>query len=248
MVVAFLVAAAGFVTQSCSSPAGESDAVADAGDATGGRPLFPDAALDSGDGSGDDPDLVDDTSPGDVSGTDVDSDIDAEADVDVDVVVADPGEDTGASDSATDAVADTATDSAADAAVDSPTETTPDVAADVAPDVAPDVRTYTPLDSLVDVPPADNEPCTTPGSMRECTRSGIAVCRHFAVEESRCESCEECGNLNAICSASSDCDILFTCFMGRCTAPCSFETPQTCGVPAHCTHVGHPTHGICLPF
>lgn len=162
------------------------------------------------------------------------------------------GDDTTAVSDVSDVMEDsnTGVDAASDATI-GPPDVADEDSADVA--VEPDVRpedtggTFTPLDPDLDVPAASNPPCTTPGSMGgECP--SLSVCRHFSAEESRCESCEACGNLNAFCSQSSDCDILFTCFMGRCTAACDFRTPQTCGNPSDCVDVGHPTHGVCLPF
>ncbi len=131
-----------------------------------------------------------------------------------------------------------------DAAPDTPArDIGVDTTTDAPIDAAPDAPRETPLDPAVSVPPGDNEPCDTPGAMFEC--SGIAICRLYSEDSSRCESCEPCGNLHSPCSASSECDILFTCYEGYCTAMCSFETPQTCGRPTDCIDVGHPTHGVC---
>lgn len=66
------------------------------------------------------------------------------------------------------------------------------------------------LDPRLDVPPASNEPCSSPRSLSEC--SGIAVCRFYSATEGRCESCTACGNLFASCASGEDCDILFVCF------------------------------------
>jgi hypothetical protein len=162
---------------------------------------------------------------------------------------ADSGADSGAPDADPADVADD-TDAPVDADASGPADTsTPDTTPDTSvPDTTPEETggSLTPLDPALSVPPRGSEPCETPGSFGEC--SGIAVCRLYAAEESRCESCETCGNLNASCSASNECDILFTCYLGRCTAMCSFETPQTCGNPSDCVDVGHPTYGVCLPF
>ena len=102
----------------------------------------------------------------------------------------------------------------------------------------------TPLDPNLDVP-EDGESCTTPGSLNECP--GIAVCRFYTAEESRCESCDNCGNLGAPCTEGTDCDILFACYAGRCTNICPLGTSY-CGPVEDCLDVGHPSHGVCDPF
>jgi hypothetical protein len=101
-----------------------------------------------------------------------------------------------------------------------------------------------PLDPALSVPPAGNEPCTTPGSFGEC--SGVSVCRFFDADEGRCESCTECGNLGASCASGDDCDILFACYAGTCTNICPLGTSY-CGPVEDCLDVGHPTHGVCRP-
>lgn len=101
-----------------------------------------------------------------------------------------------------------------------------------------------PLDPQLDVPPASNDPCGSPGSLSEC--SGIAVCRFFSPDEGRCESCTGCGNLFASCASGEDCDILFVCFQGQCTNFCTLGTSE-CGRPADCIDIGHPTRGACRP-
>lgn len=103
----------------------------------------------------------------------------------------------------------------------------------------------TPLDPAVDVPDAGNEPCDDPGNLVECP--GIAVCRFFTAEEGRCESCDVCGNLNAFCVEGTDCDILFTCFQGRCTNFCTLGSFE-CGPADACLDIGHATDGVCDPF
>lgn len=234
--------AASVVSCNDAAPAGATD---DADDASGRRPLGPDTGR---------PDVP---RADDVAGADTEApepDVDA-PDATPDVPEADASTDPPAGDVAIEV-------GPPDAGVDVPLADVvdePDAVPDVAPDVpladvtdepdvplvdaAPDTPVETPLDPSVSVPPADNEPCDTPGAMFEC--SGIAICRLYSAESSRCESCEPCGNLYAPCSSSSECDILFTCFEGYCSAMCSFETPQTCGVPTNCIDVGHPTHGVC---
>jgi hypothetical protein len=103
----------------------------------------------------------------------------------------------------------------------------------------------TPLDPDLDVP-SEGESCMFPGSLNECP--GVAtVCRFYTAEEGRCESCDNCGNLNAACTTGTDCDILFSCYAGRCTNFCQLGTPS-CGPVENCLDIGHPTHGVCDPF
>lgn len=102
----------------------------------------------------------------------------------------------------------------------------------------------TPLDPDLDVPD-EGESCSFPGNLNECP--GIAVCRFYTAEEGRCESCEGCGNLNAPCTQGTDCDILFSCFAGRCTNFCELGT-FSCGPIEDCLDIGHATHGVCDPF
>ena len=96
-----------------------------------------------------------------------------------------------------------------------------------------------------DLAPAsgDGAPCDTPGSLSECP--GIEVCRFYTATESRCESCEPCGNLGDFCTRSSECDILFMCFRNECTNFCQ-RSLGCSGVPEWCVDVGHPTHGVCV--
>lgn len=100
------------------------------------------------------------------------------------------------------------------------------------------------LDPQLDVPPASNDSCGTPGSESEC--SGISVCRFYSSTEGRCESCTTCGNLFAPCASGEDCDILFVCFRGQCTNFCTLGTSE-CGAPTDCIDIGHPTRGACRP-
>jgi hypothetical protein len=96
------------------------------------------------------------------------------------------------------------------------------------------------------VPPNCSPTCSNIGfNGGDC--AGVEICRLKDSETAVCESCDTCGNLHASCVATSDCDILFTCFKGRCTAMCDMLTPQTCGNPATCVDVGHGTHGVCDP-
>lgn len=103
----------------------------------------------------------------------------------------------------------------------------------------------TPLHPELDVPD-EGESCTSPGSLNECPGVGT-VCRFYTAEEGRCESCDNCGNLNAPCSSGTDCDILFSCFAGRCTNFCQLGT-FSCGPIEDCLDIGHATQGVCDPF
>jgi hypothetical protein len=100
------------------------------------------------------------------------------------------------------------------------------------------------LDPSLELPDPSGVPCLFPGDLNECP--GIAVCRFFTPQEGRCESCSPCGNLNAPCSSSAECDILFSCYLGRCTNFCTLGTFE-CGPIDECIDIGHPTLGVCLP-
>ncbi len=102
----------------------------------------------------------------------------------------------------------------------------------------------TPLDPLLDIPDGGQQ-CDYPGDLNECP--GIAVCRFATVEYGLCESCEQCGNLNAACTQGDECDILFSCYAGHCTNFCTLGTFE-CGPVEACLDVGHPTRGVCDPF
>lgn len=102
----------------------------------------------------------------------------------------------------------------------------------------------TPLDPLLDVPDV-GEQCEYPGDLQSCP--GISVCRFATAEYGLCESCDACGNLNAACVEGTDCDILFSCYAGRCTNFCTLGQSE-CGPVDACLDVGHPTRGVCDPF
>ena len=102
-----------------------------------------------------------------------------------------------------------------------------------------------PLDPELALPDPNGEPCSPPGSEFECPF--LKVCRPFTPTQGRCESCAPCGNLNAFCTQTSECDILFTCFRGRCTGFCELGS-FNCGPPDACIDVGLSNmHGICEP-
>lgn len=101
------------------------------------------------------------------------------------------------------------------------------------------------LDPDLGLPDPSGDPCDTPGGMWEC--DFLEVCRFYSSSEGRCESCEPCGNLNDFCSSSSECDILFMCYLGHCTNFCTLDT-YMCGPIEDCVDIGHPTHGVCIPW
>lgn len=106
----------------------------------------------------------------------------------------------------------------------------------------------TPVSDLspdLDLPDPSGQVCATPGSLQQCP--SLEVCRFYNSSEGRCESCQSCGNLNALCNASDECDILFSCFQGRCANFCTLGSFE-CGPPDDCIDIGHPTKGACKPF
>jgi hypothetical protein len=100
------------------------------------------------------------------------------------------------------------------------------------------------LDPGLAIPDPSGAPCTTPGSLNQCALA--EVCRFFTATDGRCESCVACGNLGAFCTASQDCDILFSCYQGRCTNFCHLGTTE-CGAPTDCLNIGNATIGVCRP-
>jgi hypothetical protein len=90
--------------------------------------------------------------------------------------------------------------------------------------------------------PGPGDPCTVPGS--SCP--GIKVCRIATPTGGRCEGCTTCGNLHAPCTESSECDILFQCYQGKCATICPLGSSY-CGPVTNCLDVGHATHGVCKP-
>lgn len=144
--------------------------------------------------------------------------------------------------SPTDSGSDTASPSDSGSDTASPVDSGSDSGSDVGSDVGS--ADGGALDPSLSPAAPEGDPCTTPGSLGECP--SIQVCRFFDATTSRCESCEPCGNLGNSCSASSECDILFVCYAGRCTNICPLGT-SFCGPPDDCLDVGHPTHGVCRP-
>ncbi len=100
------------------------------------------------------------------------------------------------------------------------------------------------LDPNLSVPNPSGQPCTTPGYGTGCP--SLQVCRISGPNQGTCESCTQCGNLGASCGSSAQCDILFQCYLGKCTNICPLGTSY-CGPPQDCLNVGHATHGVCKP-
>jgi hypothetical protein len=100
------------------------------------------------------------------------------------------------------------------------------------------------LDPNLSLPDPNGQVCATPGHGTGCP--SLQTCRFFNASAGRCESCAPCGNLNALCTKSAECDILFVCYKGRCTNFCTLGT-YNCGAITDCVDVGHPTHGVCKP-
>jgi hypothetical protein len=110
-------------------------------------------------------------------------------------------------------------------------------------DAAPDSPTAG-MSADLGLPGAGGVPCTTPGDMASCPF--LTVCRIASATGGRCEGCTTCGNLGNSCTTSSECDILFQCFQGKCTNICRLGTFY-CGPIADCINVGNSTHGVCRP-
>lgn len=103
------------------------------------------------------------------------------------------------------------------------------------------------LDPDLELPAASGAPCTAIGATSGPAGCPLAhVCRIASPTGGRCETCTNCGNLNAPCSASDECDIVFQCFKGKCTNLCPLGTSY-CGPVADCLDVGHGTYGVCKP-
>lgn len=99
------------------------------------------------------------------------------------------------------------------------------------------------LDPLLSLPDPSGVACGPPGYGGPNGCPGSMICRIATTSGGRCEGCTSCGHLNDSCSASADCDILFQCYAGKCTAICNLATPQTCG--GHCIDVGNAGSGVC---
>src|SRR5512138_782044 len=113
------------------------------------------------------------------------------------------------------------------------------------PDAAIDAPVGGGLDPDLELPPGTGTPCTHPGAIGgECGQ--LEVCRYFTPTEGRCETCTDCGNLNAACTATNQCDILFECYQHKCTNFCTLGTTE-CGAPADCINIGSATRGVCRP-
>lgn len=113
-------------------------------------------------------------------------------------------------------------------------------------DAAIDGASPSGLDPDLSLPDPAGQTCHQPGAIGSPECPAIHVCRFYSSTEGRCESCSNCGNLGAACSTTSQCDILFECYQGRCTNFCTLGTTE-CGAPADCVHIGHATRGVCKP-
>jgi hypothetical protein len=100
------------------------------------------------------------------------------------------------------------------------------------------------MDPGLSLPDPNGTPCTSYGYGTDCP--GIEVCRISGPSSGRCEGCGPCGNLGASCTKSSDCDILFQCYQGKCTNICPLGTSY-CGPVQDCLDVGNATYGVCKP-
>jgi hypothetical protein len=99
------------------------------------------------------------------------------------------------------------------------------------------------LDPRLEVPPAQNEICSHPGTIGEC--AWPLSCTFFNKVDGRCVECgSTCGHLGDPCSRASDCDSLFACFEGRCTGHCILGSME-CGPRPNCLDIGHPLIGVC---
>jgi hypothetical protein len=110
----------------------------------------------------------------------------------------------------------------------------------------PDAKAGGSLPPDLELPAANGQVCDQYGGMTGECPSG-QVCRPYSTTEGRCESCGPCGNLNAHCNYTDECDILFTCYQGRCVGYCTLGTSE-CGSPADCVDIGNATRGICKPY
>jgi hypothetical protein len=106
------------------------------------------------------------------------------------------------------------------------------------------------LDPDLEIPDPNGQVCHHPGRFGspECP-AGDQVCRYFTSTEGRRETCTSCGNLDAACSATNQCDTLFECFRGHCVGFCTLgQDPNECGAVADCVNIGYPALGVCLPL
>jgi hypothetical protein len=115
---------------------------------------------------------------------------------------------------------------------------------DLAADLAAPIDQASPVDLAepplnvpgLALPDPAGQPCQDPGNFSGCPTA--QVCRPYSKSWGRCEGCNPCGNLHAACTASSQCDILFDCYMGSCRNFCPLGTVACGGPPSLCVDVG----------
>jgi hypothetical protein len=92
------------------------------------------------------------------------------------------------------------------------------------------------LDPLLAPADGSGPPCADPGSYSECPDYG--ACRFYTSTEARCEDPTDGKGLDAPCSASAECDILFVCYNGACENFCHLGTYE-CGSIGDCLDIGY---------
>jgi hypothetical protein len=105
------------------------------------------------------------------------------------------------------------------------------------------------LDPDLELPDPNGRVCDEPRRQGGTECPPLEVCRFFTPTEGRCEACgtyPDCGLVDEPCSASRECDILFSCYQGHCVSFCSLGGLE-CGPPADCIDIGHATLGVCRP-
>ena len=122
---------------------------------------------------------------------------------------------------------------------------TPDDLAHAMPDLATRDLTMSGLDPLLSPADGTGEPCTTPGSLSECT--GYAVCRWYSTTQLLCDPADQSNpGIGVPCNQSSDCDLMYACYRGFCFNFCTLGGTD-CGFPDDCVDVGYAASniGIC---
>lgn len=102
------------------------------------------------------------------------------------------------------------------------------------------------LDPALALPGAAGRVCDRPGAVGGAECPFNQVCRFFSPADGRCEGCTSCLDEGAACTASSQCDIMFDCYRGRCTSFCTLGSNE-CGAATKCLAIGHATFGVCEP-
>ncbi|MGE0326654.1 MAG: hypothetical protein AB7K71_29870 [Polyangiaceae bacterium] len=100
------------------------------------------------------------------------------------------------------------------------------------------------MDPDLGLPDGNGSACSNIGG--GCTAAdGPGICRIYSQTEGRCESCTSCNNLNQPCTQSSECDILFQCYQGKCIGLCDLNVGCS-GVTDWCVNVGNSQYGVCV--